>query len=50
MKDKDLAVIILCSLPEHSNPLIISLEARPADEITFDSIASRLLAEEEWEI
>lgn len=47
VKDTELAIILLCSLPERYNPLIITLEGRPANEITFDSVSSRLLAEEE---
>ena len=47
VRDRELAIIILSSLPEKFNALIISLEARPPDEITFDSVAIRLLAEEE---
>jgi len=47
VKDKELAIILLCSLPERYNPLIISLEARNPNEITFDSVGARLLAEEE---
>lgn len=47
VKDRELAIILLSSLPERYNALIISLEARPPDEITFDAVSSRLLAEEE---
>lgn len=47
VKDKELAIIILCSLPERYDSLIISLEARPATELTFDFVAGRLLTEEE---
>src|ERR1700679_824706 len=47
VRDRELAILILSSLPEKFNALIISLEARPPDEITFDSVAIRLLAEEE---
>lgn len=47
VKDKELAIIILCSLTERFDAVIISLEGRPPNEITFDSVSIRLLAEEE---
>ncbi|MFI5423083.1 MAG: retrotransposon gag domain-containing protein [Nitrososphaerales archaeon] len=47
VKDRDLAIITLCTLPEGYNPLIISLEARSPEEISFDLVTGRLLAEEE---
>lgn len=47
VKDKELAIIILCSLPERYDSLILSLEARSPNELTFDFVAGRLLAEEE---
>jgi len=47
VKDRDLAIIMLCSLPEQYNPLIISLESRSPEDITFDVVTGRLLAEEE---
>jgi hypothetical protein len=47
VKDRELAIIILCSLPERYNSLVISLESRSPEDLTFDMVAGRLLAEEE---
>lgn len=47
VKDRDLAIISLCTLPERYNSLIISLEARLPEDISFDVVTGRLLAEEE---
>lgn len=47
VKDKELAIIVLCSLPERYDSLILSLEARSPSDLTFDFVAGRLLAEEE---
>lgn len=47
VKDRELAIIILCSLPERYNPLVISLESRSPEDLTFDMVSGRLLAEEE---
>jgi gag-polypeptide of LTR copia-type/Domain of unknown function (DUF4219) len=47
VKDRELAIIILCSLPERYNSLVISLESRSPKDLTFDMVAGRLLAEEE---
>jgi hypothetical protein len=47
VKDRDLAIISLITLPESYKPLITTLESSPADAITFDLICARLLAEEE---
>lgn len=46
VKDVELALTILCSLPESYQPLIIALEALPPNDITFDRVCARLLAEE----
>jgi len=45
IKDDELAITLLCSLPERFNSLVTSLESRPADEITFDFVSARLLSE-----
>jgi len=47
VKDKDLAIITLCSMPEKYNSLIIALETKSPADITFDFVSGRLLAEEE---
>jgi hypothetical protein len=47
VRDRQLAIITLCSLPERFNSVVTSLESRPPEDITFDMIAGRLLAEEE---
>jgi gag-polypeptide of LTR copia-type len=47
VRDRQLAIITLCSLPERYNSVVTSLESRPPEDITFDMIAGRLLAEEE---
>jgi hypothetical protein len=45
--DGDLAITLLCSLPERYDPLIIALESRDPEEVTFDVVAARLLSEEQ---
>jgi hypothetical protein len=47
VKDRDLAIISLITLPESYKPLVTTLEASPANDITFDFVSARLLAEEE---
>jgi hypothetical protein len=47
VKDKDLAIVALITLPESYKPLVTTLESSPANNITFDLICARLLAEEE---
>ena len=44
--DEDIAMTLLCSLPEQYDPLIVALEARPSAELTSDFVGSRLLGEE----
>ena len=44
--DGDIAMTLLCSLPQQYDSLIVALEARPANELTGEFVASRLLAEE----
>lgn len=44
--DGELAITLLGSLPDTYDPLIISLESRSAQDVTFDGVAARLLAEE----
>jgi hypothetical protein len=46
VKDEEIAMILLSSLPERFAPLIIGVEARPEEDITFDLISSLLLQEE----
>jgi hypothetical protein len=45
IKDEELAIITLCSLPVNYDSLIVSMESRPSSEITFDYVSNRLLAE-----
>jgi hypothetical protein len=45
IKDEELAIITLCSLPSRFDSLIVSMESRPANEITFDYVSNRLLGE-----
>ena len=45
VKDDELAITVLCSLPDRFDSLIVSLESRPAHEVTFDFVCARLLAE-----
>jgi hypothetical protein len=46
VSDGELAITLLGSLPDRYDPLIISLESRSAQDVTFDGVAARLLAEE----
>jgi hypothetical protein len=43
--DEDMAMTLLCSLPESYDYLIVALESR-VDELSFDFVSSRLLSEE----
>ena len=43
--DEDMAMTLLCSLPESYDYLIVALESR-ADDLSFDFVSTRLLAEE----
>jgi hypothetical protein len=45
VSDQDLALITLCSLPERYEPFIVQMESRPIEEVTFDFVNGRLLAE-----
>lgn len=45
IKDDDLALIVLCSLPERFESFIVQMESRPIKEVTFDYVSGRLLAE-----
>ena len=47
ISDQDLAMILLCSLPKDYETLTVSLESRPAAELTSEFVINRLLAEEE---
>jgi hypothetical protein len=44
--DEDMAMTLLCSLPESYDYLIVALESRTGDDLTFDFVSTRLLAEE----
>ena len=46
VKDQDLAMTLLCSLPDRYDSLIVSLESRPSKDLTSDYVINRLLAEE----
>lgn len=46
VNDSDIAMTLLCSLPEQYDSLTVALESRPSNELTFEFVASRLLAEE----
>ncbi len=43
--DEDMAMTLLCSLPESYDYLIVALESR-VDELSFDFVSTRLLSEE----
>ncbi|HVX00073.1 MAG TPA: hypothetical protein VHA52_06550 [Candidatus Babeliaceae bacterium] len=45
VRDKDIAMTLLSSLPEDYDPLIVALQTRPED-LTSEFVANRLLAEE----
>ena len=51
VSDEDLAMTILCSMPDRFDSLIVSLESRPFKELTSDFVINRLLAEDrrQWE-
>ena len=44
--DSDIAMTLLCSLPEDYESLIVALESRPPNELTSDFVADRLIDEE----
>lgn len=44
--DGDIAMTLLCSLPDQYDPLIVALEARPSEDLTSEFVVARLLAEE----
>jgi hypothetical protein len=46
VSDEDLAMTLLCSLPERFDSLIVSLESRPSKDLTSDLVINRLLSEE----
>jgi hypothetical protein len=46
ISDGDLAITLLCSLPESYDFVAIALESRPEADVTFDVVSTRLLAEE----
>ena len=47
VSDEDLAVVLLCSLPSRFDPFVVLMEGRAPQDITFNSISSRLLGEAE---
>jgi Reverse transcriptase (RNA-dependent DNA polymerase)/gag-polypeptide of LTR copia-type/Integrase core domain/GAG-pre-integrase domain len=44
--DSDVAMTLICSLPAEYDYLTVSLESRPASELTTEFVINRLLAEE----
>ena len=50
VKDQDLAMTLLCSLPDRYDSLIVSLESRESKDLTSDFVINRLLAEERRQI
>ena len=46
VSDEDMAMTLLCSLPESYDYLIVALESRNSNDLTFDFVSSRLLNEE----
>jgi gag-polypeptide of LTR copia-type len=46
VSDEELAIITLSSLPTQFEAFIVQMESRPIQEITFDFISGRLLAED----
>jgi hypothetical protein len=45
IKDEDLAMTVLCSLPERFDSFIVQMEGRDIEQLTFDFVSGRLLAE-----
>jgi gag-polypeptide of LTR copia-type len=45
IKDEDLAMTVLCSLPERFDSFIVQMEGRDITDLTFDFVSGRLLAE-----
>jgi hypothetical protein len=45
VKDDDLAILALCSLPSRFDGLVIQLESMPAEQLTFATVSARLLSE-----
>ena len=45
VSDEDLAVVLLCSLPSRFDPFIVQMDGRPSEDVTFNFVSSRLLAE-----
>lgn len=46
VSDEDMAMTLLCSLPESYDYLIVALESRNSDDLSFDFVSARLLSEE----
>ena len=46
VSDEDIAMTLLCSLPETYDYLIVALESRSSEELTSDFVSARLIAEE----
>lgn len=45
VSDEDLAVVLLCSLPSRFDAFVVQMDGRPTQDITFNFVSSRLLAE-----
>jgi hypothetical protein len=45
VSDEDLAVVLLCSLPPRFDAFVVQMDGRPPQDITFNFVSSRLLAE-----
>lgn len=46
VSDEDMAMTLLCSLPDSYDYLIVALESRNSEDLTFDFVSTRLLSEE----
>ena len=46
VSDEDMAMTLLCSLPDSYDYLIVALESRNSNDLTFDFVSTRLLGEE----
>jgi hypothetical protein len=46
VSDEDMAMTLLCSLPDSYDYLIVALESRNSEDLSFDFVSTRLLSEE----
>jgi cell division cycle protein 20 (cofactor of APC complex)/ATP-binding cassette subfamily B (MDR/TAP) protein 1 len=46
VSDEDMAMTLLCSLPDSYDYLIVALESRNSEDLSFDFVSARLLSEE----